>query len=235
MGKLICEHLTLGYENNILIDDLSFCVNEGNYLCIVGENGTGKSTLMRTILGLQKAMSGDIRYEDGLKSTEIGYLPQQTMVQKDFPASVKEVVYSGCQTKAGIRPFYNKEEKALAAKNMERLGITELAGRCYRELSGGQQQRVLLARALCATEKMLLLDEPVSGLDPKVTAEMYKLIKGLNDDGISIIMISHDIYSAVKYASHILHIGNDIFYGTVDEYKKTKIGKLYLDEGGGDI
>ncbi|MBQ8923859.1 MAG: metal ABC transporter ATP-binding protein [Lachnospiraceae bacterium] len=234
MGRLVCEHLTLGYENNILIDDLSFRVNEGDYLCIVGENGTGKSTLMRTILGLQKAMSGEIRYEDGLKSTEIGYLPQQTMVQKDFPASVREVVYSGCQTKAGIRPFYNKEEKSLAAKNMERLGITELAGRCYRELSGGQQQRVLLARALCATEKMLLLDEPVSGLDPKVTAEMYKLIKGLNDDGISVIMISHDIYSAVKYASHILHIGNDIFYGTVDEYKKTKIGKLYLDEGGED-
>ncbi|MBR1815209.1 MAG: metal ABC transporter ATP-binding protein [Lachnospiraceae bacterium] len=234
MGRLVCEHLTLGYENNILIDDLSFRVDEGNYLCIVGENGTGKSTLMRTILGLQKAMSGEIRYEDGLKSTEIGYLPQQTMVQKDFPASVREVVYSGCQTKAGIRPFYNKEEKSLAAKNMERLGITELAGRCYRELSGGQQQRVLLARALCATEKMLLLDEPVSGLDPKVTAEMYKLIKGLNDDGISVIMISHDIYSAVKYASHILHIGSDIFYGTVDEYKKTKIGKLYLDEGGED-
>lgn len=234
MGELICKDLTLGYENNALIENLSFEVKKGDYLCIVGENGTGKSTLMRTILRLQKPMSGTIEYSDGLKSTEIGYLPQQTLVQRDFPASVKEVVISGCQAKTGMRPFYSKEEKALARKNMERLGIDNLAKRCYRELSGGQQQRVLLARALCATEKMLLLDEPVSGLDPKVTADMYKMIKKLNDDGISIIMISHDIYSAVKYASHILHIGSDIFFGTVEEYKKTKIGKLYLDEEGGN-
>lgn len=233
MGELVCKDLTLGYENNALIENLSFEVKKGDYLCIVGENGTGKSTLMRTILRLQKPMSGTIEYSDGLKSTEIGYLPQQTLVQRDFPASVKEVVISGCQAKTGMRPFYSKEEKALAAKNMERLGIDNLAKRCYRELSGGQQQRVLLARALCATEKMLLLDEPVSGLDPKVTADMYKMIKKLNDDGISIIMISHDIYSAVKYASHILHIGSDTFFGTVEEYRKTKLGKLYLEEEGG--
>ena len=233
MGEIICKALPLVYENKSLIENLSFEVKKGDYLCIVGENGTGKSTLMRTILRLQKPMSGSIEYSDGLKSTEIGYLPQQTLVQRDFPASVKEVVISGCQAKTGIRPFYSKEEKALAAKNMERLGIDNLAKRCYRELSGGQQQRVLLARALCATEKMLLLDVPVSGLDPKVTADMYKMIKKLNDDGISIIMISHDIYSAVKYASHILHIGNDTFFGTVEEYRKTKLGKLYLDEEGG--
>ena len=234
MGELICKDLTLGYENNILVEGLSFKVNKGDYLCIVGENGTGKSTLMRTILRLQKPMSGTIEYSDGLKSTEIGYLPQQTMVQRDFPASVREVVLSGCQAKTGLKPFYSKEERALAKKNMERLGIDNLAKRCYRELSGGQQQRVLLARALCATEKMLLLDEPVSGLDPKVTADMYKMIKKLNEDGISIIMISHDIYSAVKYASHILHIGKDIFYGTVKDYKNTKLGRLYLDEKGGN-
>ena len=233
MGELVCKDLTLGYENNALIENLSFEVKKGDYLCIVGENGTGKSTLMRTILHLQKPMGGSIEYGDGLKSTEIGYLPQQTLVQRDFPASVKEVVISGCQAKTGMRPFYSKEEKALAAKNMERLGIDNLAKRCYRELSGGQQQRVLLARALCATEKMLLLDEPVSGLDPKVTADMYKMIKKLNYDGISIIMISHDIYSAVKYASHILHIGSDTFFGTVEEYRKTKLGKLYLEEEGG--
>ncbi|MBQ9234331.1 MAG: metal ABC transporter ATP-binding protein [Lachnospiraceae bacterium] len=233
MSELICKDLTLGYENNALVEGLNFEVKKGDYLCIVGENGTGKSTLMRTILHLQKPMGGSIEYGDGLKSTEIGYLPQQTLVQRDFPASVREVVLSGCQAKTGFRPFYTKYEKALARKNMERLGIEKLAKRCYRELSGGQQQRVLLARALCATEKMLLLDEPVSGLDPKVTADMYKMIKKLNDDGISIIMISHDIYSAVKYASHILHIGNDTFFGTVKEYKKTKLGKLYLDEEGG--
>ncbi|MBO6114906.1 MAG: metal ABC transporter ATP-binding protein [Lachnospiraceae bacterium] len=233
MSELICKDLTLGYENNALVEGLNFHVNKGDYLCIVGENGTGKSTLMRTILHLQKPMAGTIEYKDGLKSTEIGYLPQQTLVQRDFPASVREVVLSGCQAKMGFRPFYTKEEKELAKKNMERMGIEKLAKRCYRELSGGQQQRVLLARALCATEKMLLLDEPVSGLDPKVTADMYKMIKQLNDDGISIIMISHDIYSAVKYASHILHIGSDTFFGTVKEYKKTKLGRLYLDEEGG--
>lgn len=230
MAELECKDVTLGYEDRTLVEHLNFEVNTGNYLCIVGENGTGKSTLMRTILRLQKPLAGSIEYGDGLRPTEIGYLPQQTIVQKDFPASVREVVLSGCQTKAGRRPFYSKDEKRLAEVQMERLGIKELSKRCYRELSGGQQQRVLLARALCATEKMLLLDEPVSGLDPKVTAEMYKLIQMLNEQGISIIMISHDISSAVKYASHILHIGDHIFFGTVKEYQTSSIGRRYLEE-----
>lgn len=232
MGLLTCKNLTLGYENLTLVKDLSFEVNKGDYLCIVGENGTGKSTLMRTILRLQKPVSGQIIYEEKLKKTGIGYLPQQTEVQRDFPASVKEVVLSGCQAKMGRRPFYTKEEKKLAAQHMERLGITDLAGRCYRELSGGQQQRVLLARALCATEEILLLDEPVAGLDPKVTAQMYQLIWKLNQQGISIIMISHDIQATVKYATHILHIGNQVFYGAVEEYRKSSLGRRYLDEGG---
>lgn len=230
MAELECKDVTLGYEDRTLVEHLNFEVNTGNYLCIVGENGTGKSTLMRTILRLQKPLAGSIEYGDGLRPTEIGYLPQQTIVQKDFPASVREVVLSGCQTKAGRRPFYSKDEKKLAEVQMERLGIKELSRRCYRELSGGQQQRVLLARALCATEKMLLLDEPVSGLDPKVTAEMYKLIQMLNEQGISIIMISHDISSAVKYASHILHIGDHVFFGTVQEYQTSSIGRRYLEE-----
>lgn len=230
MAELECRDVTLGYEDRTLVEHLNFEVNTGDYLCIVGENGTGKSTLMRTLLRLQKPLAGAIHYGDGLLPTEIGYLPQQTLVQKDFPASVREVVLSGCQSRAGRRPFYSKEERQLAATQMERLGITELAKRCYRELSGGQQQRVLLARALCATEKMLLLDEPVSGLDPKVTAEMYRLIKMLNEQGISIIMISHDIGSAVKYASHILHIGDHIFFGTVDDYRRSPVGRRYLEE-----
>jgi len=230
LAELECKDVTLGYEDRTLVEHLNFEVNTGNYLCIVGENGTGKSTLMRTILRLQKPLAGSIEYGDGLRPTEIGYLPQQTIVQKDFPASVREVVLSGCQTKAGRRPFYSKDEKKLAEVQMERLGIKELSRRCYRELSGGQQQRVLLARALCATEKMLLLDEPVSGLDPKVTAEMYKLIQMLNEQGISIIMISHDISSAVKYASHILHIGDHVFFGTVQEYQTSSIGRRYLEE-----
>ena len=176
---------------------------------------------MKTILGLQPPISGRILTGDGLRKNEIGYLPQQTVVQKDFPASVREIVLSGCQGRCGSRPFYNKEEKQLAEENIRKMQIDKLLKRCYRELSGGQQQRVLLARALCATQKMLLLDEPVSGLDPKVTAEMYRLIDELNHrDGITIIMISHDIKAAMKYAGHIVHIGEKVFYGTKQEYER---------------
>ena len=223
MAQLSCQNLSLGYEGKEILSGLSFQVNSGDYLCIVGENGSGKSTLMRTVLGLKKPMSGKIFTGDGLSANEIGYLPQQTLVQRDFPASVKEIVISGNQGHCGLRPFYNKQEKELAAQNMKKMGIYDLQNRCYRELSGGQQQRVLLARALCATKKMLLLDEPVAGLDPKVTADMYSLIDGLNkEDKITIIMISHDLDAAVKYASHILHIGKDIFFGTKDEYIKSR-------------
>ena len=222
MALLTCSNLSLGYEGKEIIGNLSFEVNEGDYLCIVGENGSGKSTLMKTILGLNSPLGGSVTTGGGLKQTEIGYLPQQTDVQRDFPASVWEIVLSGCQNRQGFRPFYGKAEKALAKKNMEKLGLTQLSGRCYRELSGGQQQRVLLARALCATKKMLLLDEPVSGLDPKVTAEMYEIIKELNEkDGITIIMISHDIEAALTYADKILHIGKSVFFGSAEEYKKT--------------
>ena len=205
MAQLTCQNLRVGYDGKSVLQDLSFEVFAGDYLCIVGENGSGKSTLMKTILGLQPPISGRILTGDGLRKNEIGYLPQQTVVQKDFPASVREIVLSGCQGRCGSRPFYNKEEKQLAEENIRKMQIDKLSKRCYRELSGGQQQRVLLARALCATQKMLLLDEPVSGLDPKVTAEMYRLIDELNHrDGITIIMISHDIAAAVKYASHMI-------------------------------
>ena len=219
MAQLTCQNLCVGYDGKPVLQDLSFQVFAGDYLCVVGENGSGKSTLMKTILGLQPPISGRILTGDGLRKNEIGYLPQQTMVQKDFPASVREIVLSGCQGRCGSRPFYNKEEKQLALDAMDKMQITQLAKRCYRELSGGQQQRGLLARALCATRKMLLLDEPVSGLDPKVTAEMYALIEKLNcEDGITVIMISHDIAAAVQYASHILHIGDTVFFGTKDAY-----------------
>jgi len=233
MAQIICDQLTLGYENTRLLTGLSFQVNAGDYLCIVGENGSGKSTLVRTLLGLQPPVSGTIRFSDGLSAQEIGYLPQQTEVQRDFPASVREIVLSGCQNRMGLRPFYRKEERALAESNMEKLGIQSLAERCYRELSGGQQQRVLLARALCATRKLLLLDEPVSGLDPLATNEMYNLIAGLNDEGISIIMVSHDIDAALRYASHILHIGGGTFFGTAADYAASPVGRSYLNLGGG--
>ena len=220
MAQLKCENLKLGYNSNIVIENLSFEVNKGDYLCIVGENGSGKSTLMKTILRLLKPLSGTISTGDGLLPDEIGYLPQQTEVQRDFPASVREIVLSGCQSRCGKRPFYNKAEKQLVNEALETMGITHLARRCYKELSGGQQQRVLLARALCATQKMLLLDEPVTGLDPNATEEMYDLIQGLNKKGITIIMITHDIDAAKKYASHILHIGKEIFFGEKQDYDK---------------
>lgn len=220
MAQLTCENLTLGYNSKVIIENLNFSVNKGDYLCILGENGSGKSTLMKTILHLQKPISGKITTGDGLLADEIGYLPQQTQVQRDFPASVKEIVLSGCQSRCGKRPFYNKAEKQIALDNMEKMGISKFANRCYRELSGGQQQRVLLARALCAAEKMLLLDEPVSALDPAVTEEMYELIEQLHKDGITIIMISHDIDAALHYATHVLNIGKKPFFGTKEEFQK---------------
>ncbi len=234
MAILTVQDLTLGYESYVVAKDLSFTVNSGDYLCIVGENGSGKTTLMKTLLRLKSPMSGTIRTGDGLEKDQIGYLPQQTAVQKDFPASVREVVLSGCQGRCGRRPFYNRSEKQLAEKSMERMGVSALARRCFRELSGGQQQRVLLARALCAARKVLLLDEPVSGLDPKATSEMYDLIEGLNRDGITIIMISHDIAAAVRYATHILHMGEHVFFGPKEEYLKAEAGSRFLQQKGGE-
>ncbi|GHU83455.1 hypothetical protein AGMMS50284_7030 [Clostridia bacterium] len=171
---------------------------------------------------------------DGLQASEIGYLPQQTAIQKDFPASVYEVIISGRLGARGILPFYSFKDKILANENMQRLGITHLKHRCYRELSGGQQQRVLLARALCATKKLLLLDEPVSGLDPVVTQELYKLIAEINKKtGITIIMVSHDITCAVKYASHILHLKNkQLFFGKTVDYLASDVGSEFV---GGDL
>ena len=219
MAQLTCRELSVGYDGKAVVQHLNFEVFAGDYLCIVGENGSGKSTLMKTLLGLQPPVGGRIVTGDGLRKNEIGYLPQQTAAQKDFPASVREIVLSGCQGRCGSRPFYNKEEKELAADAMEKMQIVPLAKRCYRTLSGGQQQRVLLSRALCATRKMLLLDEPISGLDPKVTAELYTLIHRLNyEDGITVVMISHDLNAALQYASHILHIGDRVFFGTKAAY-----------------
>ena len=231
MAILTCNDLCFGYDGRALLRKLSFSVQAGDYLCIVGENGSGKSTLMRTILGLQPPISGEVILGEGLKQTEIGYLPQQTHVQRDFPASVREIVLSGCQGRLGLRPFYGAEEKRRAAEAMERLGIAELERRCYRELSGGQQQRVLLARALCATEKLLLLDEPVAGLDPIATEEMYRQIEALNKEGTTIIMISHDMHYALGHASHILQIGSDWFYGSKADYLRSAMGRNYLRGG----
>ena len=235
MAFITATDLSLGYDSQIIVKNLNFSVEQGDYLCIVGENGSGKTTLMKTLLHLIEPAGGQIQTGDGLEADEIGYLPQQTDVQKDFPASVYEIVLSGCLGRYGFRPFYKKEEKKLARQNMERMGISDLACRCYRELSGGQQQRVLLARALCATGKVLLLDEPVAGLDPLVTAQMYELISKLNKEGVTIIMISHDIEAALHYASHILHIGDTVFFGTREEYLASGEGRSFAHkEKGGE-
>lgn len=232
MSLISCKNVCLSYENNCVIDNLSFSVEAGDYLCIVGENGSGKSTLIKAILGLKETSSGHLHFEGGLNKGEIGYLPQQTTAQKDFPASVFEVVVSGCLAdKKTI--FYSKAHKNLAKENMKKLVILSLKNRCFRELSGGQQQRVLLARALCATKKLILLDEPVTGLDPVVTEELYSIIRSINRDyGITIIMVSHDLHSALKNASHILHLNkNNYFYGTVNDYISSDIYRSFA--GGG--
>lgn len=233
--QISCRDLKLGYEGKTVTEGLTFEVSRGDYLCVIGENGAGKSTLIKALLGLNPPISGSISFPGGLSSSAIGYLPQHTAVQKDFPASVKEIVLSGCLGKDGFHPFYTKKQKAFAEKQMDRLGLTRLKNRCYRELSGGQRQRVLLARALCATEEILLLDEPVAGLDPKVTKEMYEIIEDLNKSGVTVIMVSHDISAAVKYASRILHLGpTQLFFGTKDSYIKTDVGRMFTDFSGGE-
>ncbi|MBR4866966.1 MAG: ABC transporter ATP-binding protein [Clostridia bacterium] len=218
MPLLDCRDVTLGYERNEIIKNLSFSVEEGDYLCVLGENGSGKTTLMKTLLGLQPVLAGEM-IRDGLKQNEIGYLPQHTEVQRDFPASVREIVLSGCLASMGLRPFYGLAEKRRADAAMARMGISSIAGRRYRTLSGGQQQRVLLARALCTGCKVLMLDEPVTGLDPEAAEELYSLVDTLNrEDKLTVIMISHDLPSAMRYATHILHVGKEIFFGTRDAY-----------------
>ncbi|MGO5076533.1 metal ABC transporter ATP-binding protein [Oscillospiraceae bacterium LCP25S3_E10] len=231
LAILTCDNVSMSYDGNVVFRDLNFKIDAGDYLCIVGENGSGKSTLMKGILGLHTPSYGRFIFDEGLKQKEIGYLPQQTGAQKDFPASVWEVVLSGRLNKKRLAGFYNKEDKKIAQETLEKLGISQLKKRCYKELSGGQQQRVLLARALCATGKLILLDEPVAGLDPVAMAHMYSIIKELNDkDKITVIMVSHDIISAVQYATHILHmcVNGDMFFGTKDQYEHSELGSRFL-------
>ncbi|MCL2227771.1 MAG: metal ABC transporter ATP-binding protein [Oscillospiraceae bacterium] len=233
MALIVCRDAAFAYEGKVVVEGLDFQVGSGDYLCIVGENGSGKTTLMKGLLGLMRPKSGAIEMGDGLKPTQIGYLPQQTSAQKDFPASVYEVVISGCLSSRGLRPFYSGRNHESASENMEKLGILPLKKKSFKELSGGQQQRVLLARALCATKKILLLDEPVSGLDPVVTTEFYQTVEALRrETGIAVIMISHDIRSGVEYASHILHLQNrQVFFGSAEDYKQTEIGRYFLQGG----
>ena len=225
-----CEHVDFGYENYDVVKDVSLEINPGDYLCIVGENGSGKSTLMQGSLGLIKPTGGTLFVAEELKKSGIGYLPQQTPAQKDFPATVEEVVLSGCLGKRGNRPFYSRAERQVAEANMKRLGILELRKSCYRDLSGGQKQRSLIARALCATDKLLILDEPISGLDPAAIMDFYHLIRQLNQkEQVAILMVSHDIGNIIHQANKILQLKQTVqFYGTVEEYRQSVYGKEFL-------
>jgi len=235
MSQISAQNVSMSYEKKLVLEEVSFAVEQGDYLCIVGENGSGKTTLMKGILGLMPLKSGSIQFGEGVRVNHIGYLPQQTVVQRDFPASVFEVVLSGCLNRIGMRPFYSGQEKRKVMQNLERLGIENLKQRSYKALSGGQQQRVLLARALCATERIVLLDEPVAGLDPIVTGELYQIIKELNQKGVSIIMISHDVKAAVENANKILHIGNSIeFFGLTEDYLSCEAGIRFLGQSYGE-
>lgn len=228
-----CRNVTLGYEGRAVSRDLSFQVRQGDYLCIVGDNGSGKSTLLKGLLGLLKPMEGEIRLDKSLRAGAIGYLPQQTRAQKDFPATVTEVVRSGFLSARGTRFFYTAKEKSAALMNMGKLGVLELKDRCYRELSGGQQQRVLLARALCAAGELLILDEPVTGLDPAAAQDLYRTLDYLNKkEGIAIVMVTHDIQNALQYATTILHAGHGRWFcGSVAEYLSSPWGKRFGGEG----
>lgn len=230
---IVCEHMDLGYEDQDAVIDVSMEIDPGDYLCIVGENGSGKSTLMKGLLGLLKPTGGKLMMDEELKRTGIGYLPQQTVAQRDFPATVYEVVRSGCLSRRGIRPFYTRKENQLALECMEKLNILPLKEHCYRALSGGQQQRVLIARALCATSKLLVLDEPVTGLDPAAIQELYQILQRLNrEDGVTILMVSHDIRNVVGQADKILHLGQRVlFYGSTEAYKRSEIGRRFLGSG----
>lgn len=226
MSIFECKKLTIGYGDKVVCKDINFTVEKGQYLCIIGENGSGKSTLVKTILGIQKSLSGKIIFDKDFKRNMVGYLPQQNDLQKDFPATVNEIVLSGFASVMGLRPYYKKSEKSKAMDVMNYLGIGDYAKKSFRELSGGQQQRVLLARALCATDEILFLDEPTNALDSRSISKFYRLLKELNDNGMTIVMVSHNMDKVMEYASHIVYLKNSmLFAGTKEEFDKTDIAK----------
>ncbi|MDR0663364.1 MAG: metal ABC transporter ATP-binding protein [Spirochaetaceae bacterium] len=228
-----CRNLCYAYDEKVVLEGLNFSVEETDYICVAGENGAGKSTLIKGLLGLLKPVSGSLEIDKDL-SGKIGYLPQQAAARKNFPAGVEEVVLSGFIGKKSFLPFYSKADKKTARANMEKLGIAELAARCFSELSGGQQRRALLARALCATKELLILDEPAAGLDPLASQELYSLLETINRDmKVTIIMVSHDIASAVKYANKILHLWRkQLFFGSTKDYIGSDTGKMFLGKPG---
>lgn len=228
---IVCRDVSLGYEGQSVLSHLNLTVRAGDYLCIVGDNGSGKSTLLRGLLGLLPPQSGEILRAEELRRGAIGYLPQQTQAQRDFPATVFEVVLSGCLNKKGMRFFYSPAQKSTALMNMGKLGILELKDQCYRDLSGGQQQRVLLARALCAASRLLILDEPITGLDPAAAQDLYKILAYLNQkEGMAVVMVTHDLRDSLRNARTVLHIGrSSIFHGSAEEYLASPQGRRFRE------
>lgn len=227
-----CRDAALGYEGRPIWEHLTFQVRRGDYLCIVGDNGSGKSTLLKSMLGLLRPLSGEIRLDESLRRGAIGYLPQQTRAQRDFPATVLEVVLSGCLNRRGLHFLYTPAQRSEAMMNLGKLGILELKDACYRDLSGGQQQRVLLARALCAASQLLILDEPITGLDPAAAQDLYKTLAYLNQkEGMAIVMVTHDLKAALKSARTVLHIGRKgLFTGTASDYLASPQGRRFREE-----
>lgn len=227
MPQLSCKNITIAYEKEIVLSDVSFDIEAGDYVSIVGENGTGKSSILKGILGLVPLRSGEVTFEEGFRRNHIGYLSQQNPMQKEFPASVYEVVLSGCLNSRGRKPFYGSREKAVVRENLDRLGMAEYARKSFADLSGGQKQRVLLARALCSADRLIFLDEPVTGLDPVAIKELYSLIERLNKElNITIVMVTHDIENAMIYSDKILHLTrDDYFFGTRQEYLESQYAK----------
>lgn len=233
MALLTCEHIKIKYENRDVISDVSFQIDAGDYLCIVGDNGAGKTTLLKALLGIKNIQEGTISFDPSLEKNEIGYVSQQNDINKDFPASVYEVVMSGCLNKHGFSPFYREGEKKRAQEILARLGLSDIKFQSFQQLSGGQQKRVLLARALLSSSKLLFLDEPVAALDPIATNDFYEVLSRLHSEGMTIIMISHDIHSSIHHASHILHLSNSsYFFGTTNDYLTSSFGQTYLGEKG---
>ena len=230
---IVCRDVSLGYEGQSVLSHLDLTIRGGDYLCIVGDNGSGKSTLLRGLLGLLAPQSGTIERAPELQKGAVGYLPQQTQAQKDFPATVYEVALSGCLNQKGFHFFYTPAQKSQALLNLGKLGVLELKDRCYRELSGGQQQRVLLARALCAASRLLILDEPITGLDPAAAQDLYKTLDYLNGkEGMAVVMVTHDLQAALSHARTVLHIGRkSVFCGSAADYLRSPEGRRFREEG----
>ena len=229
---IVCRDVSLGYEGQTVLSHLNLTIRDGDYLCIVGDNGSGKSTLLRGLLGLLAPQSGEILRAPELERGAVGYLPQQTRAQRDFPATVLEVVLSGCLNRQGLHFFYTPAQRSEAMVNLGKLGMLELKDACYRDLSGGQQQRVLLARALCAASQLLILDEPITGLDPAAAQDLYKTLAYLNQkEGMAIVMVTHDLKAALKSARTVLHIGRKgLFTGTASDYLASPQGRRFREE-----